>query len=84
MIGDEDKTQDKYMPNQGRPDGVRVTAGRCVRCSQPVVARYRPFCSERCSELDLARWLTGQYRIPTDEVSDSAEIDNHMEGDQER
>ena len=59
---------------QGRPAGVRVTAPACVRCSQPVVPRYRPFCSQRCSDLDLAGWLTGRYRIPTDEVPDAESV----------
>ncbi len=51
-----------------KPPGVRVTAATCVRCDKPVVPRYRPFCSQRCSDLDLAGWLTGQYRIPTEEA----------------
>ncbi len=58
-----------------RPDGVRVTAGKCPRCGQPVTPRYRPFCSERCSDLDLAGWLTGRYRLPTEEAADISETD---------
>lgn len=58
--------------DEKRPPGVRVTAAKCVRCEKPVVARFRPFCSQRCSELDLAGWLTGQYRIPTEEAPDMA------------
>jgi uncharacterized protein len=27
-------------------------------------ARTRPFCSQRCADVDLGRWLTGQYRVP--------------------
>lgn len=57
-----------------KPASVRVTAAKCVRCSQPVVARFRPFCSQRCSDLDLAGWLTGQYRIPTDETPDGEAV----------
>ncbi|NKB44169.1 MAG: DNA gyrase inhibitor YacG [Alphaproteobacteria bacterium] len=60
---------------KNRPDGVRVTAAKCVRCKQPVVARFRPFCSQRCSDLDLAGWLTSQYRIPTDETPDGYETE---------
>ncbi len=63
------KSDDKDT-NSEKPSGVRVTAATCVRCDKPVVARYRPFCSQRCSDLDLAGWLTGRYRIPTDEVPD--------------
>lgn len=40
----------------------------CPICSKPVAIGHRPFCSERCANLDLARWLGGAYRIPTDEA----------------
>jgi endogenous inhibitor of DNA gyrase (YacG/DUF329 family) len=40
---------------------------RCVHCGKPVVAQWRPFCSKRCADLDLGRWLSGTYRIPTNE-----------------
>lgn len=35
----------------------------CVVCGRPVLASYRPFCSRRCGDVDLARWLGGDYRI---------------------
>ncbi len=45
------------------------TAGsrRCPACEAPTQNRFRPFCSRRCRELDLGRWLRGSYRIPTEE-----------------
>jgi len=37
----------------------------CVECRRaPVDALWRPFCSERCRNLDLARWVDGSYRVP--------------------
>jgi hypothetical protein len=37
----------------------------CVYCrKRPVAQACRPFCSERCRLLDLARWVDGEYRIP--------------------
>ena len=48
-------------------------AGRCPVCGRPSDPVTRPFCSVRCADVDLGRWLTGQYRIPavvTDEDSD--------------
>ncbi len=36
---------------------------RCSICGKPVVEHYRPFCSKRCADLDLARWLGGNYVI---------------------
>lgn len=39
----------------------------CPHCGKPAVQRYRPFCSKRCADVDLHRWLTGSYAIPVDE-----------------
>lgn len=41
---------------------------KCPNCAKPADADYRPFCSDRCANLDLGRWLNGDYRIPTDEA----------------
>ncbi len=38
----------------------------CPICARPTDARYRPFCSRRCADVDLGRWLTGGYAIPGD------------------
>ena len=35
----------------------------CPICGQPADARLRPFCSARCADVDLGRWLTGVYAI---------------------
>ncbi len=48
-----------------QPAGVRVTAPKCVRCKQPVQARYRPFCSQRCMDADLGAWVSGAYSVAT-------------------
>lgn len=39
----------------------------CPICGKPAEPRYRPFCSKRCADVDLARWLKGSYSIPGDE-----------------
>jgi uncharacterized protein len=37
----------------------------CVLCRRrPQDERWRPFCSERCRNEDLARWADGDYRVP--------------------
>jgi endogenous inhibitor of DNA gyrase (YacG/DUF329 family) len=36
----------------------------CPICRKPADPRYRPFCSRRCADIDLGRWLTGGYAIP--------------------
>jgi endogenous inhibitor of DNA gyrase (YacG/DUF329 family) len=46
---------------------IPVTDQTCANCGKPVVERYRPFCSKRCADVDLHRWLSGKYAIPVDE-----------------
>lgn len=36
----------------------------CPICNRPTEAAWRPFCSRRCADVDLGRWLTGGYAIP--------------------
>ncbi|MGE3177992.1 MAG: DNA gyrase inhibitor YacG [Pseudomonadales bacterium] len=51
------------------PGKVGETGKVCVFCRRhPVVATWRPFCSERCKLQDLARWADGNYRVPGDPV----------------
>jgi uncharacterized protein len=40
----------------------------CPICAKPVDPQYRPFCSRRCADVDLGRWLRGSYVIPTEEA----------------
>lgn len=43
---------------------------RCAVCGKPQAPQYRPFCSKRCADVDLHRWLTGGYAIPASEEDD--------------
>jgi len=45
----------------------------CAVCGRPAAAAYRPFCSKRCADVDLNRWLGERYRIPTEEPPDGEE-----------
>jgi len=36
----------------------------CPICGKPAVEALLPFCSRRCANVDLGRWLTGRYRVP--------------------
>jgi uncharacterized protein len=36
----------------------------CPICARKPDEKYRPFCSRRCADVDLGRWLTGSYAIP--------------------
>ncbi|MBU9697287.1 DNA gyrase inhibitor YacG [Rhodobacteraceae bacterium HSP-20] len=44
----------------------------CPICGKEPEAKYRPFCSRRCADVDLGRWLKGSYAIPA-EVGDEDE-----------
>ncbi len=39
----------------------------CPICGRPPEEKFRPFCSRRCADVDLHRWLGGAYRIETHE-----------------
>ena len=45
----------------------------CPVCGKEVVAEFRPFCSRRCTDVDLNRWLSGVYRIKSEEAPTEAE-----------
>ncbi|WP_093252442.1 DNA gyrase inhibitor YacG [Rubrimonas cliftonensis] len=45
-------------------------AGACPICGQPRHARFRPFCSRRCADLDLVKWLKGDYAAPGEPVDE--------------
>ena len=57
-MADRWTTKGNVVPLKGRP---------CPQCGRLAVDRFRPFCSRRCVDVDLGRWLTGEYRIFTDE-----------------
>ena len=46
----------------------------CPVCKAMSVKKYHPFCSPRCADIDLGRWLGGRYAIPG--PSTSQKIDN--------
>ncbi len=53
----------------------RAAARRCPICGKPASERHQPFCSARCTNIDLGRWLDGNYRVATDEAPDIAPDD---------
>ena len=51
----------KPPEDAGQPTG---SAKRCPICGKPAVEASKPFCSERCRDVDLNRWLSGSYVVP--------------------
>lgn len=43
----------------------------CPICQKPATDKYRPFCSGRCADVDLAKWLGGGYAIPSTDPEDT-------------
>jgi uncharacterized protein len=42
----------------------------CAICKKPSQPKYHPFCSNRCTQVDLNRWLGGHYSIPAAEAGE--------------
>ena len=45
----------------------------CPICGKETDPKYRPFCSRRCADVDLGRWLTEGYAIPAEDADDDPE-----------
>ena len=68
--------------NENTPPPAKAAREKpCAICGKPIVARYKPFCSPRCADIDLGRWLKGSYVIPGEPV-DEAES-GKPQGDEE-
>ncbi len=46
------------------------TRKKCPICGKPSDEKTKPFCSKRCADVDLHRWLSGSYAIPVTEDED--------------
>ena len=57
--------------NRSQPEQV----GICPICQKPAIVAHKPFCSPRCQDLDLGRWLDGKYAIPATEPPDEADLE---------
>jgi endogenous inhibitor of DNA gyrase (YacG/DUF329 family) len=50
--------------NTNSPVKAAAPKGKCSVCGRPRDPKYDPFCSRRCADVDLHRWLKGTYVIP--------------------
>lgn len=51
----------------------------CPICKRPVDAKTKPFCSKRCADIDLGRWMTGSYAIPSADPEDADALIDALE-----
>jgi endogenous inhibitor of DNA gyrase (YacG/DUF329 family) len=56
-------------------------ASPCPICAKPAAAEFRPFCSKRCADVDLHRWLAGVYAVPGKEDEDEGGGAQHAPDD---
>ena len=60
----------------------------CPICDRETDAKFRPFCSKRCADIDLAKWLSGSYAIPSQDEDDAENLaealDDAAKNDPER
>ena len=56
------------MRSPDRPVPLRAVriAAQCPVCGKPADDKYKPFCSKRCADIDLGRWLKESYRVPSE------------------
>jgi uncharacterized protein len=58
---------------QSTPIVKAPNKGRCPICKAGTEHAFRPFCSQRCADVDLGKWLTGGYAIPEAQGDDADE-----------
>ncbi len=52
------------MPDANSQGSSPAGQKPCPICGKPAQPRFRPFCTARCADVDLNRWLSGSYVIP--------------------
>lgn len=52
---------------------------KCPICDKPTDADYRPFCSKRCADVDLGKWLNGSYAVPSQDPDEVEELIDTLE-----
>ena len=50
----------------------------CPICEKETVKQYHPFCSRRCADVDLGKWLTGAYAVPSQDEDEDEELANAL------
>ncbi|MDQ0394994.1 DNA gyrase inhibitor YacG [Labrys monachus] len=57
-------------------DSIVRLPRKCPICGKPTVEATKPFCSKRCADIDLSRWLKGVYAIPVEESNAAADSED--------
>jgi hypothetical protein len=51
----------------------------CPICGKETVKAYRPFCSKRCADVDLGKWFSGEYAVPSQDPEEALEALEELE-----
>ncbi|MBU2983644.1 DNA gyrase inhibitor YacG [Lentibacter algarum] len=51
----------------------------CPICNKDTAEGFRPFCSKRCADIDLSKWLGGSYAIPSDDPDDLEQVIDELQ-----
>ena len=51
----------------------------CPICGGETRHAVRPFCSKRCADIDLGKWFSGAYSVPSQEPEDVEELEENRE-----
>jgi endogenous inhibitor of DNA gyrase (YacG/DUF329 family) len=51
----------------------------CPICQSETDKKFRPFCSKRCADIDLAKWLNGSYAVPSRDPDDAEKAIEEVE-----
>ncbi len=62
-------------PREATAAGLRP----CPICGKPAEAAFKPFCSKRCADVDLHRWLKGAYAIPVQDEDEKPDDEQERE-----
>lgn len=54
-------------------DEIIILNAKCPVCGKAATLDYKPFCSKRCADIDLGRWLKGSYVVHTEETPEENE-----------
>ena len=51
----------------------------CPQCGTPAQSPHAPFCSRRCAQIDLGKWLNEDYRIAAHEANEDENLEEMLE-----
>ena len=73
-----------HIASMAQTKTSKPVTNKCPICGKPADAVLRPFCSKRCADVDLHRWLSGVYVVPVteDEEEDERREDEGKENDE--